>query len=68
MSVHTFFTGVRGVIAPLVAFHATRALEIHALGWIATGLIVLSSLMLLPEVKFGKAARRADALVEEVSD
>jgi MFS family permease len=68
MSVHTFFTGVRGVIAPMVAFHATRVLEIHTLGWIATGLIVASSLLLLPEVKFGRTGRKAGALMEEVSE
>ena len=68
MSVHTFFTGVRGVSAPLVAFHATKVLGIHSLGWISTGLILLSCLMMLPEVKFGRFGRRADALVEEVSE
>jgi MFS family permease len=68
MSVHTFFTGVRGVLAPLVAFHAIRTVEIHTLGWIATGLIVASSLLLLPEIKFGRFGRKAGALVEEVSE
>lgn len=68
MSVHTFFTGVRGVLAPLAAFHATTAMGIHTLGWVATGMIVLSSLMLLPEVRFGRFGRRGDALVEKVSE
>jgi len=68
MAVHTFFTGVRGVLAPLVAFHASRLLEIQTLGWIAAGLIVASCLLLLPEVKLGRFGRRADALLEEVSE
>jgi MFS family permease len=68
MSVHTFLTGVRGVLAPLVAFHATHALEIQTLGWIATGLIAASSLLLVPELRFGQLGRRAKALVEEVTD
>jgi hypothetical protein len=68
MSVHTFFTGLRGVLAPLVAFSAIQTLEIHTLGWIATGLIILSSLLLVPEIKFGRRGRRAKALVEEVSE
>lgn len=68
MAVHTFFTGLRGVLAPLVAFNAIRALEIHSLGWVATGLIVMSSLLLVPELKFGRAGRKAGALVEEVSE
>jgi hypothetical protein len=37
MSVHTFFTGIRGVLAPLVAFHLVAVLEIETLGWISGG-------------------------------
>jgi MFS family permease len=68
MSVHTFLTGVRGVLAPLVAFHAIHSLAMHTLGWIAAGLIVASILLLVPELKFGRLARKAKALVEEVAD
>jgi hypothetical protein len=31
-------------------------------------LIVIASIMLLPEIKFGKRGRRGRALVEEISD
>lgn len=68
MSVHTFFTGVRGVLAPITAFHAIQALEIHTLGWIATALILSSCALLVPELKWGRAGRKADALVEEISE
>jgi hypothetical protein len=68
MSVHTFCTGVRGMLAPLVAFHATQYLSIGGLGWIAVGLIAASCLLLLPEIKFGRFGRRTGALVEEVSE
>jgi MFS family permease len=68
MSVHTFLTGVRGVLAPLVAFHAVRRLEIETLGWISAAMIVISILILLPEIKIGRFGRKADALVEEVSE
>jgi hypothetical protein len=68
MSVHTFFTGVRGVFAPVVAFHLVAVLSMSTLGWISAGLIGISVLMLLSEVKFGKQARPATALVEEISD
>jgi hypothetical protein len=68
MAVHTFFTGVRGVIAPLVAFHAIQSLEMHALGWIATALIVASSLLLVPELKFGQFGRKGEPVVEEIPD
>jgi hypothetical protein len=68
MSVHTFFTGVRGVLAPLVAFQLVTLLHPHVLGWISAGLILLGSALLVPEIKFGKTARPAAALVEEVSE
>jgi MFS family permease len=68
MSVHTFFTGVRGVAAPLVAFHAVQVLSIHALGWMGAALIIAASLLLLPEVKLGRSTRRARALIKELSE
>lgn len=67
MSVHTFFTGVRGVIAPLVAFHLVGGVRLPVLGWISAGLIAVASLMLLPEIKsIGRS--RAPAMVEEISE
>lgn len=68
MSVHTFFTGVRGVLAPLIAFPLAAQLPMIWLAGICIGLILLASLLLLPEIKSGKAGKRAVALVEEVSD
>ena len=68
MAVHTFFTGVRGVIAPLAAFYLVGAISPHLLGWISVGLILIASSFLIPEIKFGKNARPTAALVEEVSD
>lgn len=68
MSVHTFFTGVRGLAAPLAAFHLLNVLDIKTLGWAAILMIVASVLLLLPEVKFGPFGRKAGALVEEVSE
>lgn len=68
MAVHTFFTGLRGVVAPLIAFQVVQTLSIGTLGWISAGLILMASLMLLPEVKFGAAAPPAAPIVEEVSE
>jgi MFS family permease len=68
MSVHTFFTGVRGVLAPLTAFQLARHFELTTLGWFAAILILAGSALLLPEIKFGKRGKRAGALVEEVSE
>ncbi len=68
MSVHTFFTGVRGLLAPITAFQLAKTLELTTLGWVAAGLIFASCLLLLPEIKFGKGAKREEPLVEEVSE
>lgn len=68
MAVHTFFTGVRGVVAPLVAFQLAAVLPLNVIGWISAGLILIGSAVLIPEIKRGRAGRRAAALVEEVSE
>lgn len=68
MSVHTFFTGVRGFLAPAVAFYVVARLPLSALGWISVGLIAIGSAFLVPEIKFGRGAPRGGVLVEEVSD
>lgn len=68
MSVHTFFTGLRGVVAPLTGFYLAQAVSLTALGWFSALLIVLASVLLLPEIKFGKAAKPAKPVLEEVSE
>jgi MFS family permease len=68
MSVHIFFTGLRGLAAPLVAFCLVSRLQPQLLGWISVGLIVIACLFLVPEIKFGKTARPAAALVEEAPE
>ena len=68
MSVHTFFTGVRGVLAPFAGFYLINVVSLATLGWIAAGLILASVFVLLPEVLLGKRGRRASPVVEEVSD
>jgi hypothetical protein len=69
MSVHTFFTGLRGVVAPVLAFYLVSRLQPQLLGWISVGLIVIACSFLVPEIKFGKMARpAAAALVEEAPE
>jgi MFS family permease len=68
MSVHTFFTGVRGVIAPMLAFGMANHLSMRTLAVLSTALILAASALLIPEIPFGRRARRASALVEEISD
>jgi len=68
MSVHTFFTGLRGVIAPVVAFQLVAHWSVAAISWLGAGLIVLATLLLIPELKSGREARPGAALTEEVSE
>jgi len=68
MGVHTFFTGLRGVIAPLVAFHIVATLSIGTLGAVSAGLIVLASLVLVREIRFDKAADPGTTLVEKSTE
>lgn len=51
MSVHTSFTGIRGIISAFVAFPLILVAGPHAIGVIGASLILISSLLLLPEVK-----------------
>ncbi len=57
MSVHTFFTGVRGVLAPLFAFQLATQVPVATMGLICAVLIGLASLILVPEIRAGEAAR-----------
>lgn len=68
MSVHTFFTGLRGVIAPLVAFQLVQHWSFSAISWLGAGMIVAATLLLIPEIKFGKGAPKVSTMVEEVSE
>jgi MFS family permease len=68
MSVHTCFTGVRGVIAPIVAFSLVSPGNLPSLAILCMAMIIAASLFLLPEIKQVRVRRPATALVEEVSE
>lgn len=51
MSVHTFLTGVRGVVAPQLAFHAAKLWPLSRLALVAVTLILLASVLLVPEAR-----------------
>jgi hypothetical protein len=69
MSVHTFFTGTRGVIAPVVAFHLAAAnVPLKTMAFICIGLIVLASIMLLFELKSDGKGQKPVPLMEEVGE
>jgi MFS family permease len=68
MSVHTFFTGVRGVAAPLLAFYLVSRMSPNLLAWVSVALIIIACSFLVPEIKFGAKARRGAPLVEEIPE
>jgi len=47
MSVHTFLTGVRGVIGPYLGFIALESLSLRQISWIS-GVLILISILMLP--------------------
>lgn len=57
MSVHTFFTGLRGLVAPLVGFTLVEHYSMSAMGWLASACILVATLMLLPEARRGNLVR-----------
>ncbi len=57
MSVHTFLTGVRGLLAPLLGFHLAAHIALPTLGYGAAALILLASALLVPEFRHGRNGR-----------
>lgn len=57
MAVHTFSTGIRGVLAPVCAFQAVQTWSPATMGWIAAAMIVAACGLLIPEIR-GADARR----------
>ncbi|MFQ3578278.1 MAG: MFS transporter, partial [Verrucomicrobiia bacterium] len=51
MAVHTLLTGVRGVLAPFLAFQLVQSFHPATLAWGCAGLIAIASAMLIPEVR-----------------
>jgi MFS family permease len=70
MSVHTFFTGVRGVAAPLVAFYlATKLnLSLGMLAGVCSALILAATWILLPELREKQKTADAKPLMEGLSE
>jgi MFS family permease len=58
MGVHTFFTGVRGLIAPLTGFALVAYWPMTTLGWFAAASIIIGSLFLVPDARKGGLARK----------
>ena len=63
MSVHTFFTGVRGVAAPLMAFHLINRFSLADLGIFNAALIfLLTATASTLHADWKYSARRQDAI------
>jgi len=57
MSVHTFFTGLRGLVAPMVGFALAERYSLAAMGYLAAACILAATLMLWPEARRGTLTR-----------
>ncbi len=68
MSVHTFLTGIRGVLAPIIGFQLLQHFAPTSLGWFNAALIAVATLMLIPEIRRTVGLRRGQLLTEEVTD
>jgi hypothetical protein len=53
MSVHTFFTGLRGLAAPMLGFALVTRWSMASMGLVAAGFILVATVMLIPEAKRG---------------
>ncbi len=62
MSIHTFCTGIRGTIAPFIAFALASRLSLPVAGAISAGLMGIATLMILPDVRLAQAKRKSEML------
>ncbi len=61
MSVHTFLTGTRGLVAPILAYHFLSDLGIQEISWIGSGMVCLASLLLAVVIPLGRKGGRLDS-------
>ena len=57
MSVHVCLTGIRGTIGPMIGYWTAAQVGATMTGWISFGLMVLATLMLIPEIDHGRARK-----------
>jgi MFS family permease len=60
MGLHTFFTGVRAVLAPLIAFVVVEHVSLTAVAIAAAAMMVLSALVLVREARAERSLRAGD--------
>jgi hypothetical protein len=54
MSVHVCLTGIRGTIGPIIGYWTAAQVGASMTGWISCGLMILATVMLIPEIKHGR--------------
>lgn len=54
MSVHVSLTGIRGTIGPVIGYWAAGQIGLLNVGLLSAAMMVVASLMLIPEIKHGK--------------
>jgi MFS family permease len=57
MTVHTFLTGVRGVLAPFAGFYLLQILPVWTVAAISISFNLAASILLIPEARAAKFAR-----------
>lgn len=60
MSVHSFLTGIRGILAPVLAFTAAEYLSPLWVAWTSAALITAGTVIILPEIR-AEGTRNPDA-------
>lgn len=63
MSVHTFATGLRGVVAPFAALWVAGSFSLGMVGVVSAVLMTVATLMILPDVKLAYAERKSQMMV-----
>ncbi len=59
MGLHTFFTGVRALFAPILAFIVVERFSLHVVAYIAAVLMIISAAVLVPEARAERTERRS---------
>ena len=54
MSVHVSLTGVRGTLGPIIGYWAVGLIGARSIGIVSCAMMLIATLMLIPEIKHGK--------------
>ncbi len=68
MAAHTFLTGVRGILAPIISFQLTHFLSIQIVSLIAAGLIFIGTVVFFTEIRAGSTSKKGTIVIEEISE